>query len=92
MSHKYKLGDIIRIADEKDQAYSQNNFYEVIELTNKGYSIRSLSHGVIHSFDKLDLLMRLENFNINNRKTVQELLELDYRLATEAEKVLYVKK
>lgn len=88
---KFPKGSIIRIASEDDQAYRENNFYEVYDYDEQGYHLKSVKRDRVY---EPSFIIQ----NINARTTYDipcdnntEFVDNAYRLINDTERVLYDK-
>lgn len=83
---KFKVGDLIRLADTEDIMYRRNGYWRVAKIQKNGY--------VLWSYTNKDYITqkRCKHFLQQKKyKNMMEFIDCSYRLLTDAEKVLYVK-
>lgn len=89
MDFKFKVDDIIRISNEQDRAYKENSLYRVEHYNAEG------NHYILFSFKQKRLINIYELCrDLPKDSTAYKMIfktdfENSYRLATEAEILLY---
>jgi hypothetical protein len=88
---KYKINDIIRMADTSDIGYKLNNLYKIVAVSDTGYDLYSFRHGFVYFEEQLQEYITDFLKNQDGYKTVKEFYDNYARLATPAEILLYGK-
>lgn len=90
MEPKFKPGDIIRVADEKDIAFEYNNFYEVIGFCpiREHYDLKSLQFKYVKNVKDI-FSFHLLVTNNPPKVAFKEGFEEAYRVVTTTELLLY---
>ena len=96
MERKFKVGNVIRVADKDDMAYSHDNFYEVVSVEGGNYNLRSLKRNVIYDEEALsgwfEYSKRQSDIKIaiiaNECRNYNEYIDACYRLVTRQEMII----